>query len=342
MINDTPIRTNESYKINNIPLDFELMQEFKEFKNIKINTKNVEINEGIITPLVYGLGDEIYDNMLKYTNHNIAMKTTGKAEIEIVYSFDENNTNVLNNIQLEANHDTKIRIVYKSNTKQYNIHNGILKINAKEKVEVVGEIINLMNDVSINLEVIESNIEDNAKVELRVIDIGANKSISNIYSDAKGKKSTFEIDTVYMASKNELKDINYISHLRGEKSNVSMNIEGVLDDNSTKNFKGTLDFKSGAVKANGSEKENCTMLSDTVKSKALPILLCTEEDVEGSHSASSGKVDSDKLYYIMTRGFTKKEAIKMLVKAKFYKVLEKIESEEYIEKVHKEIDRRLV
>ena len=342
MINDTPIRTNESYKINNIPLDFELTKEFKEFKNIKINTKNVDIKEGIITPLVYGLGDKIYENILKYINHNIVMKTIGKAEIEIIYDFDENNINLLNNIQLEANHDTKIRIVYKSNNKQYNMHNGILKIDAKEKVEVVGEIINLMNDVSINLDAIESNIDDNAKVQLRIIDIGANKSISNIYSDVKGEKSILNIDTVYMAGKNELKDINYISHLRGKKSKVSMNIEGVLDDNSTKNFKGTLDFKSGAVKANGSEKENCTMLSDTVKSKALPILLCTEEDVEGSHSASSGKVDNDKLYYIMTRGFTKKEAIKMLVRAKFHDILEQINSGEYIELINKEIDRRLV
>ena len=32
------------------------------------------------------------------------------------------------------------------------------------------------------------------------------------------------------------------------------------------------------------------LLSDKAKSLALPMLLCSEEDVEGNHSTSSGKI----------------------------------------------------
>lgn len=49
------------------------------------------------------------------------------------------------------------------------------------------------------------------------------------------------------------------------------------------------------------------LLSDKAKSKALPMLLCTEEDVEGSHSTATGKVDESELFYLMTRGFSKKK-----------------------------------
>ena len=51
-------------------------------------------------------------------------------------------------------------------------------------------------------------------------------------------------------------------------------------------------------------------LSDKAKSLALPMLLCSEEDVEGNHSASSGKADNKEIFYIMSRGFDKKSAEK--------------------------------
>lgn len=83
------------------------------------------------------------------------------------------------------------------------------------------------------------------------------------------------------------------------------------------------------------------LLSDTARSLALPMLLCSEEEVEGNHSSSAGKVGDKELFYIMSRGFTKKEAMKLMVKAKFNKILENIKSEELREQILNEIDERL-
>ena len=70
------------------------------------------------------------------------------------------------------------------------------------------------------------------------------------------------------------------------------------------------------------------MLSDKAKSLALPMLLCSEEDVEGNHSSSSGKAETKELFYLMSRGFSEKEAQKLLVRAKFNKILEGISNKE--------------
>ena len=67
----------------------------------------------------------------------------------------------------------------------------------------------------------------------------------------------------------------------------------VIKDNSKKNFKGTINFIKGAKKAKGNENEYCMLLSDTAKSLALPMLLCTEDDVEGNHSTATGKADKE-------------------------------------------------
>ena len=83
------------------------------------------------------------------------------------------------------------------------------------------------------------------------------------------------------------------------------------------------------------------LLSDTAKSLALPMLLCSEEDVEGQHSTSSGKIGEKELFYIMSRGFSKKEAMKLMVKAKFNKILGSIKSEELREEIINQIDNKL-
>jgi hypothetical protein len=71
------------------------------------------------------------------------------------------------------------------------------------------------------------------------------------------------------------------------------------------------------------------------------MLLCSEEDVEGNHSTSSGKVGDKELFYIMSRGFSKNEAMKLLVRAKFNQILENIPNAEIKNQISYEIDKRL-
>ena len=114
-----------------------------------------------------------------------------------------------------------------------------------------------------------------------------------------------------------------------------------MKDSSKKNFKGTIDFKKGCKKAKGNENEYCMLLSDKAKSIALPMLLCTEADVEGNHSTASGKVDESAVFYIISRGLSYKEAVRLLVKANFNKIIEGIQDEEVKTEILQEIDKRL-
>ena len=132
------------------------------------------------------------------------------------------------------------------------------------------------------------------------------------------------LNTIYLGKENQIFDLNYIGELRGKKTNINIDVQGALRDKSKKHFKGTIDFKKGCKKASGNENEACMLLSDTAKSIALPMLLCSEEDVEGNHASSAGKIAEKELFYIMTRGINKKDAMRLMVRAKFNKILENI------------------
>ncbi|MEI3187275.1 MAG: SufD family Fe-S cluster assembly protein [Lachnospiraceae bacterium] len=53
-----------------------------------------------------------------------------------------------------------------------------------------------------------------------------------------------------------------------------------------------------------------------MSTRTIPLILCAEEDVEGNHGASIGKLDDQTLFYLASRGIPKEEAEKMLARAR--------------------------
>ena len=342
-VNDTPVRTARNFKINNIEVELDLPEKIAEFKNVEIiNDKSVIDNEVSNTSLTYGTGKILEELNYETANSKIKIQTSNKKEdIRIRYNFDDNNVNLINQIEIIANGDTNVIIEYKSQTSLKCLHNGIIRAIANENAKLDVTIVNLLNENSDNFEAIENKLEKNSKVNYTIIDIGGKTSISNYYSNIIGENADNDLKSIYLGIGEQRKDINYIAELRGTKTNIDIDVQGALKDSAKKNFKGTIDFKKGSKKAKGNENEYCMLLSDKAKSIALPMLLCTEEDVEGNHSTASGKVDEKQLFYIMTRGISYKEAVKLIVKSKFNKIIERILDEELKNEILSEIDKRL-
>lgn len=342
-VNDTPVRTARNFKINNIEVELDLPEKIAEFKNVEIiNDKSIIDNEVSNTSLTYGTGKILEELNYETANSKIRIQTSNKKEdIRIRYNFDDNNVNLINQIEIIANGDTNVIIEYKSQTSQKCLHNGIIRVIANENAKLDVTIVNLLNENSDNFEAIENRLEKNSKVNYTIIDIGGKTSISNYYSNIIGENADNDLKSIYLGIGEQRKDINYIAELRGTKTNIDIDVQGALKDEAKKNFKGTIDFKKGSKKAKGNENEYCMLLSDKAKSIALPMLLCTEEDVEGNHSTASGKVDEKQLFYIMTRGISYKEAVKLIVKSKFNKIIERVTDEELKNEILSEIDKRL-
>lgn len=342
-INDTPIRTSRNFKINNITIDApEIPEKIKEFENVEIKSLSTICDKNVDNiQLTYGIGEEQEKEINAKSNQVAKFEIDKEDNIKIIYTFDDNNKYLINNLEFKVNKNANIIVEYRSNTDLECYHNGKIRVIVDDNVQANVTIINFLNKESTNFDSIENEIKDNATLNYTVVDIGGKYSITNYYSNIVGKEAKNDIKTVYLGTDNQIKDINYIAELRGQKTNMEMDLQGALKDNSKKNFKGTIDFKKGSKKAKGHENEACMMLSEKAKSLALPMLLCTEEDVEGEHSTSSGKADEKELFYIMSRGLSRNEAIKLMVKAKFYDIIARIQEENLKKEVIEEIDRRL-
>lgn len=347
ILNETPIRTAKNYKINNIELNnVEIPRRISEFESLTIkgNTGNFKISSDISNiNLKYGNGQELQILNQKRSNKNINIIAEKSGTLNLDFRFNEEDENLLENIDITLNPKTKNTIVIQYNSAEdlNYFHNGIIKVNAKKDSKSDIVIVNMLNNKSNNFISIENTLEENAKLTYTMVDFGGKNSITNYYSKLQGNNSGNELNTIYLGSKDQIIDLNYIIEAYGEKTTAKINANGAIKDNCKKNFKGTINFKRGCKKAVGDENEYCTILSEKAKSISLPVLLCTEEDVEGNHSTACGKMDKQELFYIMSRGLSYIEAVKLIVKARFNQIIENIKDEKIKEQIINEIDKKI-
>lgn len=348
-LNETPIRTSRNFNINNIKLEnINVPEVVEKFENIQISNESdknkisFEVDNSNIT---HGISKEFINQVKENSNCNIKINVESKVNknIKLNFLFDENNLNLIDNIEIVAKEGSKATIYLKYESKENvkSFHNEIIRVVAKKDSSIKIVIVNLTNNETNNFVSIESILDENAKLDYTIVDFGGKSSITNLYSNLLGAQSNQNINTIYLGKEEQVIDLNYIGELIGQKSNINIEVQGALKDKARKHFKGTIDFKKGAKKAKGNENEFCTILSDTAKSLALPMLLCSEEDVEGNHSSAAGKVGEKELFYIMSRGFEVKDAMKLLVRAKFNTIIETISDEAIKNRILFEIDARL-
>ncbi len=146
-------------------------------------------------------------------------------------------------------------------------------------------------------------------------------------ADLDGYKSTLDIDTGYLVRGEDKLDINYVSRHRGAKTDTKINVSGVLRDTADKTFRGTIDFIKGCKTATGDEREDVLLMDEGVHNNTVPLILCAEEDVEGAHGASIGKLSDEILTYFASRGIPEAEVTELMAKSRIDAVAGRIPDE---------------
>ena len=199
----------------------------------------------------------------------------------------------------------------------------------------------LLGDTSRSWEAVGARIGEGAKVELVRAVLGGQVAASGSLMKLEGAKSGYDLNSAYFGHKEQYLDFNDTAEHMGRESSCEMYTSGVLADYSTKILRGTIDFRSGAVRAVGHENETVLLLSPTARNRTTPLILCGEEQVEGQHAATLGKFDEKQLYYLCSRGLTPTQAKRLMVEARFMPVLDLLPEEDLRTEILEGIERRL-
>ena len=97
-----------------------------------------------------------------------------------------------------------------------------------------------------------------------------------------------------------------------------------MKDQSKAAYQGKIYVDSVAQKTNGYQLSKAILLNDGTEFNGKPELEIYADDVKCSHGSSSGNLDENKIFYLMTRGLSKSQAKKILIDGFFLEVIDKI------------------
>ena len=179
---------------------------------------------------------------------------------------------------------------------------------------------------------------ENSTFELVQIVLGGKLNFLGMNSRLLGKRSSLITRLGYMLDGAGYLDVNYVADHVGRHTTCDITANGVLRDQSKKVFRGTIDFKKGCSGAVGSETEDVLIMDDECINQTIPVILCSEEDVEGTHGATIGKLSEDLLFYLTSRGMDEDSVYEMMARARIDSVADHIHDDMIRELISDELD----
>jgi Fe-S cluster assembly protein SufD len=241
----------------------------------------------------------------------------------------------------EANSVLSVVMDYDSSDSFEAFHNGLTRVYCGENAVVNLIKIQRMSDQSVHFDSNLVVVGNYGKFNLIHVELGSQMSGLNYTAHMNGVGAELNQSTIYFLDKDRKMDLGFSMHHNHPHTLSQLEVIGGVKDTARKVFRGDLHFKNGSKSSKGSESESVVVLSDDVKLDSIPALFCYEDDVVGQHAASVGKIDESKLFYLMSRGFTEKEARRIMVEASFMPVVDKLPSKYLKELVQQEIRNRI-
>jgi len=162
-----------------------------------------------------------------------------------------------------------------------------------------------------------------------------NNTIVNI----NGQNSEANLNGVYMPSDTEHVDNHTIIDHKVAHCESNELYRGVMMDKSTGVFNGKVFVRQDAQKTNAFQSNGNVLLSDFATINSKPELEIYADDVKCSHGSTTGQMDDEALFYLMSRGISEKNARILLVNAFAEDVLAEMVNEDlrvYIESAIKQ------
>lgn len=115
----------------------------------------------------------------------------------------------------------------------------------------------------------------------------------------------------------------------------------VLRDHSRLVWRGMIRVEPEAQKTDGYQRCDALLLSPTCRNDAIPGLEIEADDVRCTHGATSGRVDEEQIFYCMSRGMSRFEAMHMIVEGFFHSVYDRIELDAVRQTLSQAVERKL-
>lgn len=150
-----------------------------------------------------------------------------------------------------------------------------------------------VNTLNVNLGSSLSRLDLNT----RLLEPGANSKMLGLYFGDKDQHFDHNTSQDHLAP-----------HTRSD-----LLYKGALDGNSRAAFRGIIRVHSGAQQSDAYQTNRTLLLSEQARADSLPNLEIEADDVKCSHGSTVGQLDPEIIFYLLSRGFSRQQAERLIV-----------------------------
>ena len=119
--------------------------------------------------------------------------------------------------------------------------------------------------------------------------------------------------SIAVASKGQYQDAGARMIHEAPETTSQIISKTIVRNGGVSNYRGTVRIKKDAINSKSHVECDTLILDDFSYSDTIPKNECYNNSSFLEHEASVSKIDEEQLYYLMSRGISKKDAIQMIV-----------------------------
>lgn len=169
-----------------------------------------------------------------------------------------------------------------------------------------------------------ANIAANGRYKGVCLDSGAALSRYDIDTHFNGTGGTMSLDGVTLASGKQHTDVTCYTQHKATDCSSDITYHNVVGGKARSVFQGKFHVEQDAQRTNDNMQCRNLLLSETAKAESKPELEIHADDVKCAHGSTTGSLDNEQLFYLTSRGISKKQAKSMLIHAFVHTTLDEI------------------
>ncbi|MGB1104550.1 MAG: Fe-S cluster assembly protein SufD [Crocinitomicaceae bacterium] len=244
-------------------------------------------------------------------------------------------------INAEASSEAMIIITTGCQDENTQFSNNLIELDVAANAKLTVQNVQTGNDNHLSITTIDASQAVDSRLAINTYTLNGLLVRNNINIAVDGQNCETHMNGMLVTKgKQHVDNHTFVDH---KVSNCfsNENYKYVLDGQSTGVFNGKVIVRPDAQVINAYQNNGNILLSDQATVDSKPELEIYADDVKCSHGSTTGQLDENALFYLQTRGISKKKAEKILVSAFIGEVMETIEDEattayvqNYLQKVH--------
>ena len=238
-------------------------------------------------------------------------------------SIKSKNINLRLEFQLEKNSSLRLVDLF-NDVGNKNFVNIFYNFDLKKNAILKNYKVDKMQNENIKYSFNNINQDINSISETFILSSGSSFLKNEINCNLNGKYSSAFVNGIFALKNNQHHEIRSIINHLAENTKSYQLIKSVLGKESKAIYQGKIFVSSKAQKTDGYQLSKAILLDETSEFNAKPELEIYADDVKCSHGSSSGSLDENSIFYLMSRGLNYQQSKELLIDGFLLDVIEKI------------------